>query len=238
MNHIPYTYLIKFTNPSSNEILFYYGVQYGKTANPSNLFKTYFTNSKKIKQLIKKYGLKCFSYEIRNRFPNEPYKALKWEQKVIRRLKMHQRHDFLNMGLGGKCYFLYGNDNPSKREDVKEKISQSLKRWFENNENPFKGKTHTEETKNIIGSKNKGKIHSTETRLKMSISKKGKPRTEETKQKMSIRMSGNKNHMYGKTGNWNHINNDAVSCPHCGLTSTIGNIKRWHLDNCKIKPKI
>lgn len=29
-----------------------------------------------------------------------------------------------------------------------------------------------------------------------------------------------------------------LTCHHCGITSNTGNIKRWHLDNCKLFPTI
>lgn len=32
-------------------------------------------------------------------------------------------------------------------------------------------------------------------------------------------------------------NNQKNECPHCGVRTNIGNLKRWHLDNCKKKIK-
>jgi len=46
--HIPYTYLIGWT--STNK--YYYGVRFAKNCNPSELFITYFTSSKHVKNYI------------------------------------------------------------------------------------------------------------------------------------------------------------------------------------------
>lgn len=78
---IPYTYLI--INKTTN--LAYYGVQFGKTANPNNLWKNYFTSSKIIKQLIKLYGIDDFYIQIRKTFYDK-LSAIKWESTVNRRL--------------------------------------------------------------------------------------------------------------------------------------------------------
>lgn len=37
----------------------------------------------------------------------------------------------------------------------------------------------------------------------------------------------------GKQGLTNHLNSIKHVCPHCGKVTAIGNLKRWHLDNCK-----
>lgn len=31
------------------------------------------------------------------------------------------------------------------------------------------------------------------------------------------------------------LNTTLITCPHCGKTGNIGNMNRWHLDNCKMK---
>ena len=52
--YIPYTYFIKW----SAQNIWYYGVEYGfysKTANPNNLWVTYFTSSKLVKEVIEKF---------------------------------------------------------------------------------------------------------------------------------------------------------------------------------------
>ena len=38
---------------------------------------------------------------------------------------------------------------------------------------------------------------------------------------------------------WNKGKKDKqLKCPHCGKSTNIGNLKRWHLDNCKLNEKV
>lgn len=76
-----------------------------------------------------------------------------------------------------------------------------------------------------------GKKHTTEAKLKIS-------------QKNKINQKGEKNSQYGKEKSEEHIkkvkdtfaSKPYIKCPHCGLeTKSVGALKRWHLDNCKIK---
>ena len=80
---IPFTYLLKHI-PTNK---YYYGVRYRKGCHPKDLWKTYFTSSKKVKSLIKKYGKKSFIFEIRKTFKTqEQYDelvSLKWEINSI-----------------------------------------------------------------------------------------------------------------------------------------------------------
>lgn len=51
-------------------------------------------------------------------------------------------------------------------------------------DNGFYGKQHTQETKDLIGDRNRGRKHTQETRDKMSASHTGKPKSEEHKRKI------------------------------------------------------
>jgi hypothetical protein len=86
------------------------------------------------------------------------------------------------------------SDNPTKRKDVKEKISTTLKKYFEINKT-----THTEETREKLKQINLGRYISHETKEKMSLSKLGKtsPRkgvklSDETKLKLRLSNLGKK----------------------------------------------
>lgn len=90
----PYTYYL-FHKPTGKK---YYGVQYrssGICANPDNLWKTYFSSSKEVNNLIELYGKDSFLFEVRKVFETRE-EAFLWEQKVIRRINAVEKKDWLN----------------------------------------------------------------------------------------------------------------------------------------------
>ena len=91
-----------------------------------------------------------------------------------------------------------------------EMIRSEINKQFSGTGNPFFGKKHTEETKQILSLKHIGRFCgpkspkygiavSDETKSKISNANKGKTRTNEFKIKLSEKMKGEKNHFYGKT---------------------------------------
>ena len=156
---IPFTYLLKHL-PTNK---YYYGVKFKKNCNPNDLWTKYFTSSKKVKKLIKKYGKKSFIFEIRKIFKTAQ-QAIIWEHKVLRRMKVIYRNDFLNLTdnksidpthlsrimIGkrkGKDNYMFGKKH-SKEAIKKMKLSIKGKRKGKNN--PMFGKKHSKETKNKI----------------------------------------------------------------------------------------
>lgn len=93
--YIPYTYYL-FHLPTQQH---YYGVSFAtrgkKRAHPSKLWVTYFSSSRKVWALIKKYGLESFKVEIRRTFTTQK-NAIDWEAKVLSRLNVKFRSDWLN----------------------------------------------------------------------------------------------------------------------------------------------
>jgi NUMOD3 motif/Putative endonuclease segE, GIY-YIG domain len=201
---IPFTYLLKHI-PTNK---YYYGVRYRKGCHPKDLWKTYFTSSKKVKGLIKKYGKKSFIFEIRKIFKTQQ-QALNWEHKVLKKMKVIHRNDFLNQ-TDNKCF------DPiliSKTMKTKTGIKNS-----------FYGKTHSAEARKKISLGNLGRKHTKESIEKLRLANLGKnnpmygkPRTEEVKQKLRLANLGKKhtkesieklrlaklgknNAMYGKRG--------------------------------------
>ena len=77
-------------------------------------------------------------------------------------------------------------------EEIKRKISESLKDngKFRGENNPFFGKTHSEETKREMSKARKGREVSKETRKKISESLKGRELSEEHKKKISASEEG------------------------------------------------
>jgi hypothetical protein len=174
-----YTYLIHHI-PTN---LKYYGVRYSLKAKPEDLWKTYFTSSKKVKELIDEHGKESFIVEIRKLFDN-PKDAFIWEQKVLRRLKVHKNKNWINNSCGGNYYCsLY------KTETHKQNISKALtgkersKEHCENLSKAMLGK----DTQNWRGENNPSIVHKGKDTHSAKNNKyfKGKTHTDETKKKMS-----------------------------------------------------
>lgn len=59
--------------------------------------------------------------------------------------------------------------------------------------------------------------------------------TEERNQKISEAKTGTKNHNHGNPNASSHLNNTKVKCPFCGILTNVGNLKRWHMEKCKLQ---
>lgn len=186
---IPYTYLIVFTHPKTYQREYYYGVQYGTKSHPSNLWKSYFTSSSKVHYRLNKYGKNAFHHEIRRTF-NSAEKARLWEEKVLKRMKVKESPEWLNMNDSIGPPIGFGEDNP------------------------FYGRHHSIETKRkISASKKKRYATDPEHRKRISEAQKNKDTsyiTEDYRKKARDRMkgtnpfgdcSGVNNGMYGKHHN-------------------------------------
>ncbi len=167
----PYTYLLKH-EPTNT---YYYGCRFADGCSPSDFWTKYKTSSKYVKQLIEKYGVDSFKFEIRKTF-NSKDKARFWETKVLKRMKVVSREDFINktdnisVSTENSLLGVVGRIPSEKQRLAVSKVGLSNI-----------GRKHTAETKvkvsnALYGNTYKlGKIESTETRLKKSLSKIGKP---------------------------------------------------------------
>lgn len=95
--YVPYTYLIGW----SKYKVWYYGSRFANyantdrgTANPNELWITYFTSSKHVKEFRQEHGEPDI-IQIRKRFKNKELVRV-WEHKVLRRMDVMHRSDFLN----------------------------------------------------------------------------------------------------------------------------------------------
>lgn len=167
----------KITNLINDKI--YVGVH--KT---SNLEDGYMGSGTHLKKAQEKYGIENFKKEILEIFDNMD-DMLDMESVIVNEEFVDRSDTYNLIIGGGKSTFYYLNDaklnlygkngqsgygleNLKSRADMKElmskedwdkwneKISQSLRqKYAEGFENPFLGKTHTEETKKKIGQKSK-----------------------------------------------------------------------------------
>ena len=85
----PYTYLIGWTEHKK----YYYGVRFAKNCNPKDLWITYFTSSKYVKEIRQMYGEPDL-IQIRKIFENV-YSARLWENKVLKRLNVLEKNQLL-----------------------------------------------------------------------------------------------------------------------------------------------
>jgi hypothetical protein len=106
------------------------------------------------------------------------------------------------------------SQNPMHNSEVREKISgpnswRNRYIWRKH-----EGHAHTEETKKKIGSGNKGKIRT--DAQKEFLRQRQKNLTQDQRARISESVK----------------NLPKVECPHCGKVGDIGNMARWHFDNC------
>jgi hypothetical protein len=169
-----YFYLYKITNLINNKI--YVGVHKTKDINDG-----YMGSGKIINNAIKKYGLENFKKEIIEYF-NSSEEMFKREKEVITE-DFLSRNDVYNLRRGGNGGFDYINKDKNlirernkkvanKRDftnqrnsirkvketkEYREKLSIALKEYYKSNPGKFKGKSHTQETKNKMSASIKGK---------------------------------------------------------------------------------
>lgn len=175
----PYTYLIGWSIIEK----YYYGVEYaqkGKIANPANLWTTYFTSSKIIKQMRMEFGEPDI-VKVRKVFDDARSSVL-WEDKVLRRLDVLNNEKWLNCNITGKM----GKRGLPRSEETKRKISEA-----------HKGKIKTaEHCANLSKSKNgkpnyklRGRKRSDEHREKIRRANTGKIMPESQKRAISLALA-------------------------------------------------
>jgi len=196
----PYTYLIGWSDHQK----YYYGVRYARNCHPNDLWVSYFTSSTHVKSFREEYGEPDI-IQVRKTF-NESIDAREWEIKVLQRMNIPKRKDFLNIGIFNKIY---------------------------DGVHPTMGRPLSEEHRKKISNANMGKKHSYESRKKMSIANLGKKLSKKTRQKMSNSKTGSKNHFYGKTHTEEikKILSEKIgytTCIKCKKTMTNPLYYRWH----------
>ena len=188
MKHVCYCYRISWSSFN----IHYYGVEYKKTANPKNFWKTYFTSSKKVKETREKFGEPDI-IQIRKTFDSKE-KAIDWEFRVLKKLKVVKKENWLNRHAGKA--FKHDEEHHKKlseahtgkklSEEHRRKIAVSHLGQKRSEESRRKmseaakgnkawlGKKHTEETKKILSEQKKGRKFSQEHKRKLSESHTGK----------------------------------------------------------------
>lgn len=165
----PYTYLLKHI-PTGKV---YYGCRYAIGCSPTEFWNTYKTSSKYVKELIDSYGADTFIYEIRKVF-NDADGARLWEHKVLKRMRVIQREDFLNMTDNISISPEAALKGIRNRKTSKQNIEHARKLGLSN-----KGKKHSAQINKLKGHPNNkfklGVVESDITRERKRLSKLGKP---------------------------------------------------------------
>lgn len=249
MKNTPYTYLVGWSKLDK----WYYGSQYGIKAHPDNLWKTYFTSSKSVKKLREEHGEPDI-IQIRKTF-NCRYKALSWEFRVLKRLKVTKTEKWLNRGYGGEKFMnasgpehvYYGKKRPEHAALMKGENNPSYGIRRMGAENHFYGRTHSQQTKDIIIAKASRPYHEkmdkdTAARCKAEQSRfmsennpfKGKKHSEETLQKLRGRVRSTETIEKMRKV---MLAMPKKECPHCGSVNPPGQSAQWHFDKCRFKPE-
>ena len=127
-SNIPYTYFIKWSLTGKC----YYGVRYAKNCNPGEFWISYFTSSEVVKKYVAEFGEPDI-IQIRQQFTNDNRVtcARLWEHRVLKRMNVIKRDDFLNKSDGksidpaasskARTGVAPGNKGKPQSEDIKNK---------------------------------------------------------------------------------------------------------------------
>ena len=175
--YTPFTYVVKF-KPTGQ---IYYGSRTKQGCQPTDLWTSYYTSSKVVRQLIEQHGKDAFEVEIRKTFSTKE-QALLWEHRVLRRVDAARNPLYLNKNNGDRKF--YGGCVPKgfrHSEDARRRMSINSS----GEKNPNWGKTFSEETRRKISEAAKKRKDTLEMRL---IKKE--------------RIKGEKNPNFGKKFHW------------------------------------
>lgn len=212
MGYTPFTYLIGWSKLDR----WYYGSRTARIGNclyesgchPDDLWKTYYTSSIHVKEFRQKFG-EPDVIQIRKTFQSAD-ECLKWEYRIIKRLKLANDARWLNRGDG------FGGYNTSKPKSAKHR--EKLSAW----QTGLKRGKCSEKTRKLISERTRGLKRSEATKLAMSIARRGKKKPCSAKRAAAICQG------------WKQ--REPLKCPHCDVASiSTGVMTRWHFDNCKLK---
>lgn len=208
----PYYYVIKH-KPSGK---LYAGSQYGKNSHSDNLWTTYFTSSKLVKELIERDGIESFEIECIDCRPD----AREYEQSYL--MSMYEKYGreefldkFLNRNLSPGILLTEESIAKANGPEKRKKCSDSAKKLLEMGKHNFQNKNASDyEHVRLLRSK------------KMMGNNYGSLRemTEELKNKLAEKSKGNTNVRGTKWWTNGVINKRCKECP--GKDFRLGTTKR------------
>lgn len=229
---------------------YYYGVRYAKNCHPTDLWQRYFTSSITVKELRKTLGEPDI-IQVRHTFTSKE-RAIIWETRVLRTMKVVQRSDFLNkndaqappinnriMTQGTKDKISMGNKGKNLTDEHKQKLRNARATQLPT----FLGKRHSNKTKQKLREANLGKKASDDTRQKMSKAQSGERhwafgnsmpvavRNKISQSKKGIPMSDETKQKISNAAKSKPV----LVCPHCASTGKTLSMSRHHFNNCKYR---
>ncbi len=198
----PYFYKIKHKKSGK----YYVGSQYGKNANKENFFKSYFTSSKKIKEIVSNEGADAFDIcLIIERSDAREYEAY-YLQKCYSLLKKEKFLIlFYNRSLSPGILL---DDNIIVKQTKTKKERWSTGKISKPIPPNWKGKKRSDLMKERLSKSRMGHPVSEETREKLRKANLGKTKSEYTLKKWTESLSKNEN-AYGKK-HWLFISPDGL----------------------------
>ena len=145
-----------------------------------------------VREFIDQHGRGCLEIKVLA-ITNCDKTAQCLEQSYIRSLRTHHLDGGCNYTSTGRIG--YGDENPSKKPEVRKKISESVSKLnlFGQN-NPFWGRTHTPEVRAKLSKHHKGRISNF----------KGKTQSPEARKKIGDANRGTKSPLFGKPSDKRH----------------------------------
>lgn len=119
IDRLPFTYRLSWTEFGMH----YYGSKFSKGCHPDDLWKTYFTSSKYVKEFIKTYGNPDI-IKVTRTFDTIA-ECTSWESKFLTKFKANKNPNFINRSLGFGDHHNY-KDGFSKQE-TQDKVDKTLK---------------------------------------------------------------------------------------------------------------
>lgn len=194
----PYTYLIGW--PEHDK--WYYGVRYSQTATPDDLWVTYFTSSRHVRNFREMHGEP--SIRVVRRTFDQPGQARAWETKVLKRLNAVTSDRFLNQSFSDGSFYA---------------PPEHLKKL----QNLNKGRALTPEHKAKLSKAGAGKSKSEDHKKAIANALTGKVRPESVRNKISETRKRR-----GIKSSTSHMNTEMFYCSKCDKHMTKGNFIRWH----------
>ena len=238
--YTPYTYLIGWTTHNK----WYYGVRYSKKCNPSDLWVKYFTSSDYVRSFREEHG-EPDVIQIRKTFSDDNSARL-WEMKVLQRMRVLTREDFLNaaisLSMSPKSASKAGISSGQKRtkEQKLEIGRKASKRRVENTTREQRSEwgkkgmklrwDATSEEARSEFARSVAQSIPLETCVNCGVTLRKNQITRFHNEKCKVDVTKKKHPQFSKEWMIEH----SLTCEHCGRSNlTPTNYKRWHGDNCK-----